>query len=152
MRSRLLTYFLTRTPVCWKADATQVATSQSYILIQRRRSWGGACAPPPSFGISVYPIQTKGGRLCPPYYYVPPYLFGRCGISVIFQQFTVQLCSCAKVRSCAVQKSSAFFMYVQQIKVQDFQHCSSLHKYELNIHLCTLYITNYNQFQYDQWH
>ena len=31
----------------------------------------------PSFGISVNPIQTKGGSLC------PPYLFGRCGISDI---------------------------------------------------------------------
>ena len=43
---------------------------------------GGACAPP-SFGISVNPIRTKGGRLCPLYYYVPPHLFGRCGVSVI---------------------------------------------------------------------
>ena len=25
-----------------------------------------------SFGVSVNPIRTKGGRLCPPYYYVPP--------------------------------------------------------------------------------
>ena len=32
---------------------------------------GGACAPP-SFGISVNPIRTKGGSLCPPYYYWPP--------------------------------------------------------------------------------
>jgi hypothetical protein len=31
----------------------------------------GACAPP-SFRISVNPIWTKGGRLCPPYYYWPP--------------------------------------------------------------------------------
>ena len=28
-----------------------------------------------SFGISVNPIWTKGGRLCPPYYYVPPPIF-----------------------------------------------------------------------------
>ena len=33
---------------------------------------GGACAPPPRFEISVNPIWTKGGRLCPSYYYVPP--------------------------------------------------------------------------------
>ena len=32
---------------------------------------GGACAPP-KFGISGNPIRTKGGRLCPLYYYVPP--------------------------------------------------------------------------------
>ena len=42
---------------------------------------GGACAPP-SFGISVNPIRTKGGRLCPLYYYVPPHLFGRCGCGI----------------------------------------------------------------------
>ena len=27
---------------------------------------------PPSFGISVNPIRSKGSRLCPPYYYWPP--------------------------------------------------------------------------------
>ena len=27
------------------------------------------------------PIRTKGGRLCPPYYYWPPHLFGWCGLS-----------------------------------------------------------------------
>ena len=46
---------------------------------------GGARASPPSFGISVNPIRTKGGRLCPPYYYylitTCPHLFGRCRIS-----------------------------------------------------------------------
>ena len=47
---------------------------------------GGACAPP-SFGISVNPIRTKGGRLCPLYYYWPPHLYGQCGVSVT----TVQL-------------------------------------------------------------
>ena len=41
---------------------------------------GGARAPP-KFGILVNPIRTKGGRLCPPYYYWPPHLFGRCGAS-----------------------------------------------------------------------
>ena len=50
--------------------------------MQRRRRWGGRGArAPPSFGISVNPIRTKGGRLCPPYYYWPPHLFGRCGVS-----------------------------------------------------------------------
>ena len=40
----------------------------------------GTC--PPSFGISVNPIRTKGGRLGPLYYYEPPpHLFGRCGVS-----------------------------------------------------------------------
>ena len=43
---------------------------------------GGARAPQ-KFGISVNPIRTKGGRLCPPYYYWPPHLFGRCGVSVL---------------------------------------------------------------------
>ena len=42
---------------------------------------GRACAPFQSFGISVNPIRTKGSRLCPPYYYWPPHIFGRCGIS-----------------------------------------------------------------------
>ena len=54
------------------------------IIEQRRRRWGGAgaSAPPPSFGISVNPIRTKGGRLCPPYFpWPPPHLFGRCGVS-----------------------------------------------------------------------
>ena len=46
------------------------ATSED--IVQRRRRWG-ACAPPPSFGISVNPIWTKGGRLCPPYYYCTLY-------------------------------------------------------------------------------
>ena len=32
---------------------------------------GGGAYAPPSFGISVNPIQIKGGRLCPPYYYFP---------------------------------------------------------------------------------
>ena len=36
---------------------------------------GGMC-PPPSFGISVNPIWTKGGRLCPPHYYWAPHLVG----------------------------------------------------------------------------
>ena len=35
------------------------------------------------FGILVNPIWTKGGRLCPPYYYWPPHLFGRCGASEV---------------------------------------------------------------------
>ena len=35
---------------------------------------GGARAPP-KFGILVNPIRTKGGRLCPPYYYWPPPIF-----------------------------------------------------------------------------
>ena len=42
--------------------------------MNRRRRWGGrggTC--PPSFGISVNPIRTKGGRLCPPYYYWAPH-------------------------------------------------------------------------------
>ena len=43
----------------------------------------------------------------------------------------LQLCESTLVRS--VEIFGFFFMYVQQIKVQDFQHCSSLHKYELNI-------------------
>ena len=47
---------------------------------------GGARAPP-KFGILVNPIRTKGGRLCPPYYYWPPHLFGRCGASVIYVIF-----------------------------------------------------------------
>ena len=47
------------------------------LKFKRRDAGGGgagegACAPPPSFGISVNPIWTKGGRLCPPYYYWPP--------------------------------------------------------------------------------
>ena len=32
-------------------------------------------------GVLINPIRTKGGRLCLPYYYVPPNLFGRCGVS-----------------------------------------------------------------------
>ena len=50
--------------------------------MQRRRWWGGQggmC--PPSFGVSVNPIRTKGGRSCPPYYYRPPQIFGRWGVS-----------------------------------------------------------------------
>ena len=43
-----------------------------HLFSQRRRRWGGGRTPPPSFGISVAPIRTKGSRLCPPYYYVPP--------------------------------------------------------------------------------
>ena len=41
---------------------------------QRRRRWGagGQVPPPPSFGISVNTIRTKGGRLCPQYYCWPP--------------------------------------------------------------------------------
>ena len=46
-----------------------------------RDAGGGGARAPPKFGILVNPIWTKGGRLCPPYYYVPPHLFGQCGIS-----------------------------------------------------------------------
>ena len=41
----------------------------------------GGHVPPKKFGILVNPIWTKGGRLCPPYYYWPPHLFGRCNAS-----------------------------------------------------------------------
>ena len=34
-------------------------------------SRGGAC-PPPDFGRFVNPISTRGGRLCPSHYYLPP--------------------------------------------------------------------------------
>ena len=54
-------------------------------LLSREAGGGGAggARAPPKFGISVNPIRTKGGRLCPPYYYWPPHLFGRCGASVM---------------------------------------------------------------------
>ena len=48
---------------------------------QYRDAGGGGARAPPKFGILVNPIRTKGGRLCPPYYYWPPHLFGRCGAS-----------------------------------------------------------------------
>ena len=44
---------------------------------------GGACAPP-SFGISVNPIRTKGGRLGPLYYYVPPPIFLDDAASLVY--------------------------------------------------------------------
>ena len=42
---------------------------------------GGARAPP-SFGISVNPIRTKGADYARHITTVPPHLFGRCGVSV----------------------------------------------------------------------
>ena len=51
----------------------------------------GAYAPPPRFGISLNPIWTKGGRLGPLYYYVPPHLFGRCGVSGDYSNVKAQL-------------------------------------------------------------
>ena len=41
---------------------------------------GGACAPP-SFGISVNPIRTKGADYARHITTVPPHYFGRCGVS-----------------------------------------------------------------------
>ena len=41
---------------------------------------GGARAPP-SFGISVNPIRTKGADYARHITTVPPHLFGRCGVS-----------------------------------------------------------------------
>ena len=46
-----------------------------------RDAGGGGAWGHPSFGISVNPIWTKGGRLCPPYYYWAPHLLGQCGVS-----------------------------------------------------------------------
>ena len=37
----------------------------------KRGGQGGTC--PPVFGRSVNPISTKGGTICPPHYYMPPY-------------------------------------------------------------------------------
>ena len=44
------------------------------MFLQGRRSWGGGggARALPKFGILVNPIRTKGGRLCPPYYYWAP--------------------------------------------------------------------------------
>ena len=76
----------------------------AYYIDTFRDAGGGGGAgkarAPQSFGISVNPIRTKGGRLCPPYYYWPPHLFGRCGVSVIHTcmicrtcQVTMYICS-----------------------------------------------------------
>ena len=60
------------------------------ILITETPEVGGAggARAPPSFGISVNPIRTKGGRLCSTYYYWPPQTFGRRGVSALPLQFT----------------------------------------------------------------
>ena len=60
--------------------------------VQRRRRWGGRGGgrAPPSFGISVNPIRTKGDRLCPPYYYWPPHLFGRCAVSGSYMNLAIK--------------------------------------------------------------
>ena len=47
---------------------------------------GGARAPP-SFGISVNPIRTKGADYARHITTVPPHLFGRCGVSVTNKKF-----------------------------------------------------------------
>ena len=46
---------------------------------------GGARAPP-SFGISVNPIRTKGADYARHITTVPPHHFGRCGVSVTYKQ------------------------------------------------------------------
>ena len=50
-----------------------------YIMIRQQKcirgvARGGAegARAPPEFGRSVNPIQTRGGRLCPPHYCQPP--------------------------------------------------------------------------------
>ena len=70
---------------------------------QRRRRWGGRggmC--PTSFGISVNPIRTKGDRLCPPYYYCPPHLFGQCGVSAPYFRMCTLKFGLNSIRTCSV--------------------------------------------------
>ena len=52
---------------------------------------GGACAPP-SFGISVNPIWTKGQIMPAMLLVTPPHLFGRCGVSEV--QLGTVGCNC----------------------------------------------------------
>ena len=53
----------------WLSHLGGFQTNQQKALNRDVWRWGGRGA---SFGISVNPIWTKGGRLCPPYYYCPP--------------------------------------------------------------------------------
>ena len=50
------------------------------FLIRDAGGEGGARAPP-SFGISVNPIRTKGADYARHITTVPPHHFGRCGVS-----------------------------------------------------------------------
>ena len=52
---------------------------------------GGRAPPPPDFGRLVNPISTRGGRLCPPHFYLPPQIFRPSAIPVMY------ICS-AKIR------------------------------------------------------
>ena len=53
--------------------ATETGGCATTIQCRRnRREQGGHLPRPPIFGRSVTPISTRGGRLCPPHYYMPP--------------------------------------------------------------------------------
>ena len=82
----------------WEIPQCRACPTKNIFIFQRcrRRGAGEACAPP-SFGLSFNPIRTKGGKLCPPYYYfldnAASLYFSRntfhCNLSVRFTFFTI---------------------------------------------------------------
>ena len=81
-----------------------------------------------SFRMSVNPIWTKGGRLCPPYYYMPLHLFSDDAASLKY------ICTCTHLQhlymlSINAQVLKPFFdRKKNQNRHPDFFCCSSKSK------------------------
>ena len=91
------------------------SSSSSLMLhLGRGVARGGAegARAPPEFGRSVNPIQTRGGRLCPPHYCQPPRIQKAIYISAKFKHFWLKkstfsneiIVLCPKAEYCVVKK------------------------------------------------